>query len=53
MAADVIIEQAITTCYEKSIIDDFIQNYKQYRCNPINIVQSPSDIIVHSVLAYS
>jgi len=46
-------ENVILTFYEKSIIDDFIQNYKQYRRQPASIKNCPSDIVIASALGYS
>lgn len=46
-------ENVILTCYEKSIIDNFVQNHRQYRRQPIFMKHSPSDIVIDSALAYS
>lgn len=46
-------ENAVLSCYEKNIIDNFCDNYRQYRRQPLVAKYSPSDIVIESILQYS
>lgn len=43
-------ENVLLSKYSQSIIDNFINNYKQYRTSPQRLDKSPSTIIVNEVL---
>ncbi|MCF8069597.1 MAG: UDP-N-acetylglucosamine 2-epimerase [Desulfobacterales bacterium] len=46
-------ENVVLSCYENEIINEFVQNYRQHRRQPIFVKHSPSDIVIESAIVYS
>ena len=46
-------ENVVLSCYNPTIVDDFVQNYGEYRQKPFCAEFSPSEIVIDSALRYS
>ena len=46
-------ENVVLSCYDNSVVDHFVQNYKQYRKEPFTVESSPSEIVINSALLYA
>jgi UDP-N-acetylglucosamine 2-epimerase (non-hydrolysing) len=46
-------KNVVLSCYDDSIVDHFVQNYKQYRQQPFTVESSPSEIVINSALLYA